>query len=830
MTTIILGDFRAKQLQYCTNSSDFTFITEDSAEYSWLVNSAITQLPMYELTEANVIVMLGFNDCVYSCVWESINIDTITHKYINTINKLIQDYPTFKFYFCSVLPIAVDYPISAYSAKAIPQNILVKKIEYFNKKLKEGCQLATFIDCYDYLSRTGFSTRDGVRCLPDTCELLSTFITSNIDTTIDTTVYSNVSADFRPRSSAADAPDPYDESFVYWTHTSANGANPCLNVENSMNSVIPNCVGYAWGRFMEILKSTPTLSMADAGEWWDYRTDGYKRGTVPQVGAVICWSKPGAAGHVAIVEHVDLATGTIITSESGWRGKRIEYDKTNTGAGSPHFWVTTRVYDTSADNWRQADSSNKPKTSWIDEYEFQGFIYNPVINREVIPAAVNVTKEQVTSHDEYLNEDSEEQQINARYIWKYLGDRGWSLEAVAGILGNMQHESTINPGLREKGHSQGGFGLVQWTPKSDLTDWCEQLNSPALDPNDIDSQLKCLEAEVKGYYKINSEGKRVWVGQYFQREKDAFGIRYPQMYGPKTFSDFIVSKASPYDLAVAFYYNYERAGIVLFGAHTEAEGRQLSEAEKEANRRDMREKRGKAAEKWYKFLAGVAPPVTVARSFTAPSLTITEVSTTSASILLVTDKSAKAYYKIAKTGSSFSEKKSNIKLDKSGIGIFEIKNLIPNTEYIIATEVQTDTGSIIRSEKIFITKQAYPKSITNIMLTTLDGPLSDRFRLETVVSTDFGFWEKNLHGYCIQLIVNRKVIQEYELRSLTNRIDFSLASYFGYTSKIGDIIQIGIRTWVKDDTGDTIFDSDFAKCSNAVCMLTKPVTMYLNID
>lgn len=36
-------------------------------------------------------------------------------------------------------------------------------------------------------------------------------------------------------------------------------------------------------------------------------------------------------------------------------------------------------------------------------------------------------------------------EINATYLWTYLQNEGWTLNAVAGMLGNMQSESTINP-------------------------------------------------------------------------------------------------------------------------------------------------------------------------------------------------------------------------------------------------------------------------------------------------------------------------------------------------------------------------------------------------
>ena len=39
----------------------------------------------------------------------------------------------------------------------------------------------------------------------------------------------------------------------------------------------------------------------------------------------------------------------------------------------------------------------------------------------------------------------EQEQINAIYIWTALQNEGWTLNAVAGMLGNMQSESSINP-------------------------------------------------------------------------------------------------------------------------------------------------------------------------------------------------------------------------------------------------------------------------------------------------------------------------------------------------------------------------------------------------
>ena len=51
---------------------------------------------------------------------------------------------------------------------------------------------------------------------------------------------------------------------------------------------------------------------------------------------------------------------------------------------------------------------------------------------------------------------------NAQYIADYLNARGWTQNAIAGILGNMQRESTMNPGLWESliyGNMSGGYNF-----------------------------------------------------------------------------------------------------------------------------------------------------------------------------------------------------------------------------------------------------------------------------------------------------------------------------------------------------------------------------------
>ena len=154
---------------------------------------------------------------------------------------------------------------------------------------------------------------------------------------------------FKPRLTAPSTSDKH------WLHTSKGGLNSCILI--SSKSCLPNCVGYAWGRFYEIMGKAPKLSRSNAEMWFGNTADGYKRGKTPKLGAVICWRKGKAgnyadgAGHVAIVEQIK-ADGSIVISESGYKAFRFR----------------TRTL--------------KPPYAIGGAYVFQGFIYNPAVKDE----------------------------------------------------------------------------------------------------------------------------------------------------------------------------------------------------------------------------------------------------------------------------------------------------------------------------------------------------------------------------------------------------------------------------------------------------------------
>lgn len=129
-----------------------------------------------------------------------------------------------------------------------------------------------------------------------------------------------------------------------------------------------------------------------------------------------------------------------------------------------------------------------------------------------------------------------QQQVNAKYIWQVLKAKGWTENAIAGLLGNTHVESSHNPGIYEglqAGNLSRGFGLVQWTPASGIHDWANNLG---LSPTSMDTQLKAIDEDV--LYG--------WI---------------PTSNYNLTFSEFKKSTQSPEWLAQAYLLNFERPAV-----------------------------------------------------------------------------------------------------------------------------------------------------------------------------------------------------------------------------------------------------------------------------
>ena len=144
----------------------------------------------------------------------------------------------------------------------------------------------------------------------------------------------------------------------------------------------------------------------------------------------------------------------------------------------------------------------------------------------------------VVWNDDYQAWLSEEESLhNAQLAVNHFSGTDWTKETLSAMLGNMRHESSLNPNMYEYGYAWAddrGYGLVQWTPRSKYWDWAVANN---LDPNQGESQLARIDYEVENNI------------QY-----------YATTNYPETFAEFranTFNKSVEY-LTEAFTWNYER--------------------------------------------------------------------------------------------------------------------------------------------------------------------------------------------------------------------------------------------------------------------------------
>ena len=140
----------------------------------------------------------------------------------------------------------------------------------------------------------------------------------------------------------------------YYIAKSEGGLNPGAPRPKDSKLRFQNCVFYVLGRIAELwniwLESTNAENFASMSQRY-----GFMISDKPALGAIACWAKGevgksgDGAGHVAIVEIVN-ASGSIVTSESGWSAKT-------------EFWTKTRLND---GNWGQSK-----------DYKFLGFLIPP---------------------------------------------------------------------------------------------------------------------------------------------------------------------------------------------------------------------------------------------------------------------------------------------------------------------------------------------------------------------------------------------------------------------------------------------------------------------
>lgn len=180
--------------------------------------------------------------------------------------------------------------------------------------------------------------------------------------------------------------------------------------------------------------------------------------------------------------------------------------------------------------------------------------------------------------DSPLNQS--EMENNADIIISYFRSQGYDDRTIAGMLGNIQAESTLSPTRHEVGGS--GYGLVQWTPKSKLEEHCTTLGLSPYDNGDV--QLQVIVAEI-----LNRTGVAEWyttsgfINNYLNSgaTSDMIGVTGRQFLNN-------TMNWEPDKLAIMFMVGYERPSYDPSENHYE--------------------RRKEYALKWYEYMGGTPQP------------------------------------------------------------------------------------------------------------------------------------------------------------------------------------------------------------------------------
>ncbi len=98
----------------------------------------------------------------------------------------------------------------------------------------------------------------------------------------------------------------------------------------------------------------------------------------------------------------------------------------------------------------------------------------------------------------------------AREVWNTLRRWGCSDGAIAGILGNMQWESSLIADRWEGDHvgnMSGGYGLVQWTPAAGYFNWAK---AQGLDHKTVSTQCARIKFEADNRKQFFKSGTTFW--------------------------------------------------------------------------------------------------------------------------------------------------------------------------------------------------------------------------------------------------------------------------------------------------------------------------------
>ena len=150
---------------------------------------------------------------------------------------------------------------------------------------------------------------------------------------------------------------------------------------------------------------------------------------------------------------------------------------------------------------------------------------------------------------------TDEQEVNATYIYNKLRNSGFTKNAACGILGNMERECGFNPGAWQVlNNTSYGFGLVQWTPATRFINYAYEndiiTSATATAVNNLTNSdpQALMDAEIACMQWCCTQGDFFAPGSSMQHTE------YSMSY-----SEYKASTLDAGTLAIVFHDHYERS-------------------------------------------------------------------------------------------------------------------------------------------------------------------------------------------------------------------------------------------------------------------------------
>ena len=182
-------------------------------------------------------------------------------------------------------------------------------------------------------------------------------------------------------------------------------------------------------------------------------------------------------------------------------------------------------------------------------------VFNELRDKQ-LSTEVNAKKNTYADPNDAFGLNKQQQEANAEYIYNYLSNEGWSINAICGLLGNIQQESQMNPGAwqigfeNNKSSSNCGYGLIQFTPAEDF------LPKIGFSIDNIDEYAErkpgeLIDLQLKYLISSCQPDQYVWLSEM---GVNIYGSPYEM-----AFDEFITSSNNPGELALVFHGHYERS-------------------------------------------------------------------------------------------------------------------------------------------------------------------------------------------------------------------------------------------------------------------------------